>query len=87
MEQFMKPAYKQATFWTFIVSVLVSLGVGFGYDLEVEMLAAISAQLIAYLTATGILKKAEIQAIAGIRASQIYQETEMMRFKSEATEK
>lgn len=54
--------YKSASFWTMLVAAAVQIGVGIGYQLEVEMMGALAATVIAYLVQLGIVTKAEVQA-------------------------
>jgi hypothetical protein len=56
--------YKTAAFWTMIAAIIVQGLVGYGLKLEAEMLATITATVIAYLVQRGLIEKAYVQAQA-----------------------
>jgi len=58
----MVPFYKTSVFWSMVAGVLVSLGVGIGYQKEAEMIGALAAIIVTYLAASGIITKTEINA-------------------------
>lgn len=60
----MIPFYKTSVFWSAVVGALVTVGMGIGYQREVEALAAVAGIVIAYLVSAGIITKAEIHALS-----------------------
>ena len=60
----MVPFYRTSVFWSMVAGVIVSLGVGIGYQREAEMIGALAAVIVTYLAASGIITKAEINAMA-----------------------
>jgi uncharacterized membrane protein len=61
------PVYKSASFWTMIVGLVAQIVIGYGFQLEAEMLVTITATVVAYLVQRGIIAKAEVQALGHYR--------------------